>query len=261
MLSEGYELQHLKITYSDLKIPEFDLNQKEKIMIRPSIYPKRQNEPSGLFMTARREIIGQIDLDDEWERTNESPLFVWGRNGRTEYGGVSKSNNLYLSNFTEVINGENGNEIVEGIYHNSINEKSHKIEIKARTYQLKLFNFYAPFNEISDFPLSENLENLELYITVFGKKKEVSVKYLQNNEYVFPNPAKDYFIIPNNIYSVQILNIRIFDLLGNIVQIIDPNYFENCNNKIHLDNLKSGLYFVELVKPTKIEFYKLLIKN
>ncbi len=77
---------------------------------------------------------------------------------------------------------------------------------------------------------------------------------------IFPNPSSGSFSIELNGNADDIKSISIFNIQG---QSIEERYVENTNEVIqfHLNNLETGIYFVNLQYGTKTVTKKLMIRN
>lgn len=246
MLNDGYVIKHYKIEQLE---PE-DLFQEIEGGIAIKANGIRRDVPNGAYENAeRRTITGTITIEDNWIIDETHNLYAWGRNGKTLKGGFGKSNPLYLTSFTEVTSGEGGNGLVEGIIHNN------SLTINAKTYQYRL-------NQGIMLPTDENLE---LYITVFGKRDVTSVNgdFLSNTNFIFPNPAKETITLKLNILNYGNTVIRVYNSFGEKVLEELWNFVETGLNEktINISNLYSGVYLLEIIQNTEVKRSKFIIAN
>ena len=244
MLDDGYVIEHYTITQmnTDAVYQYIDGG----IVVHAN--GKRRDVPQIAYPQAeRREITGTITLNDNWVVDETHNLYVWGRNGRTYKGGFNQSNVLYLTSFTEVTSGEGGNGIVPGIIHNS------SLTVNAKTYQYRL-------NHGIELPLDNNLE---MYITVFGKKDVTSVqdKSNQNLVMITPNPANETITINFKTENITTPVIRIYNYLGELVleEICDAPNIGIIEKALNTSNLSSGIYVLEIIQNTEIKRSKFVI--
>lgn len=104
------------------------------------------------------------------------------------------------------------------------------------------------------------LDNLSLDFTN-------GVQNLKKNESqfnIFPNPASQYVMIEftGEIHSSRIIGIKLYDIIGKEIKIIENKELLNGNKQSNIDLsfLPNGLYFMELKTNQEIEFKK-IIKN
>jgi uncharacterized delta-60 repeat protein len=81
-----------------------------------------------------------------------------------------------------------------------------------------------------------------------------SSEYKKENISVYPNPAREELNI-NTTNDITISEIEITDVNGRLILIQKNNL-----NKINIDNLKQGIYFIK-IKTTSIDFIEKFIKN
>ena len=80
----------------------------------------------------------------------------------------------------------------------------------------------------------------------------------ENNQYnvnIYPNPASSTLTL-SNLEGIQ--QIKIMDLLGN--EISNTNVYGN-NVKIDVNNLRSGIYFISLIKDNSVKVTRKFIKE
>lgn len=94
-----------------------------------------------------------------------------------------------------------------------------------------------------------------------GQNVGIAENLINQTINLFPNPANDVVNIHFNTESFVNSTISIYNSIGALVKT-ETTIFNSGNNTISLDvqNLKSGLYFVEIVADTKKQTIK-LIKN
>lgn len=105
----------------------------------------------------------------------------------------------------------------------------------------------------NDFPyLTSKSIYTKSFPTSIKKANEESLEAI-----IYPNPSNGNFMIKTNNFSEKI-SVNIINILGEIVY---QNDFTNTNEITINENLKSGLYFIQLVKDNKQTCYKILINN
>jgi|GEM_PF-814707 len=250
MLQEGYIIKHYTIPINTP--PLYPNNDYSVEIIKEG---KRNDCEPGQYNVRKRAITGTFDLGNNWQTDELNKLYVWGRKGLTNKGGLSSGNPLFLTSFTEVTSGEGGNNLISGIMHTYNNI------VTAKTYQYELRDIKTK-QRIKDLPSNEDLE---LYITVFGKPKETSVREdlskLRQTIEIIPNPAFNSFKIKLSTHNPTNISIIIYDYLGNIVYkeinkyIITETYEKNINTS----NFSSGVYILEIMMGAEILREKLII--
>jgi hypothetical protein len=85
----------------------------------------------------------------------------------------------------------------------------------------------------------------------FGVSTE---KYKMNNLHIYPNPATSNYILPKDLENGEL---SIFDITGKRV-LYNPSISQL---NVSIDNLQSGIYFVEVRHKVKGNFSTRLIKN
>ncbi len=74
---------------------------------------------------------------------------------------------------------------------------------------------------------------------------------------IFPNPSYEHIIIQNKFNNYNIINYKIMDLVGNKIK----TGFCNFNEKINIDELSSGNYFIEIKILNGNSFIKKFVKK
>jgi len=71
---------------------------------------------------------------------------------------------------------------------------------------------------------------------------------------VHPNPATSYtkLILKSEHCNQQIQSIEIFDVTGYLVKIIQPNKQGDCNYKVDVNDLSTGIYFINMLSGDRI---------
>ena len=104
-----------------------------------------------------------------------------------------------------------------------------------------------------DFPLAGEIWTAQLYE---GEVPCLPTSGLDDNEFnnvkMFPNPANGYLNFTTN--SHENIDIQIFDMLGKSVLRL-----ENVRNSVDISELKSGVYFVQIVLGTEKSTKKLIV--
>ena len=87
---------------------------------------------------------------------------------------------------------------------------------------------------------------------------ELTEETLNNIEF-FPNPAKDYIEITSNQILTGESSVKIYNVLGEIVRRYEYSDFGN-NQKIHLEDLATGSYVLEVENKKTISQNRLTIQ-
>jgi len=80
-------------------------------------------------------------------------------------------------------------------------------------------------------------------------------EWLANPIAVYPNPANNYFVVKLN--SPHRINLQMYNVI--MQKIIDKNI--DGEEKIYIDNLPTGIYFIQLISNDKQTMIKLLIER
>lgn len=80
-------------------------------------------------------------------------------------------------------------------------------------------------------------------------------KFVRDNIFITPNPATDYFAVSNNSSEIIINTIQILDNSGKWISTIENNF-----DKISVENLSSGQYFVIIHSNLGLTSKKLIVK-
>ena len=84
--------------------------------------------------------------------------------------------------------------------------------------------------------------------------------YLQSNFQIFPNPAKDYFIMKSAIQTMEPVRIKIYSSNSEIIKTQEINNFSGNNEfLINVKNLPSGSYYINVSTENLNCTQKLLI--
>jgi hypothetical protein len=86
------------------------------------------------------------------------------------------------------------------------------------------------------------------YIMVFltnGINEDI-YSQLEKEIVLYPNPANNYFTINSNVSINETIQFMIVDLLGNRLVTEMGSYNQFVNQKINIDFLSNGIYFVQL---------------
>ena len=236
MLEDGYILKHYAITSGFNKSEYSDPISGGIAIITEG---KRKDCIPGAYAYARQRVVsGTITLENNWIRDGSHKLYVWGTSGHTtniDHGGFNAGKPLYLTAFTEVTNGEGGNNLVPGIYMPQTG-----LTVTAKTYQYELKDVNnQTFNLPSD-------DKIELFISVFGKPGPTSVGNdiaSISSSLIYPNPATDFIEIKPSEGS----DILIYNIFG--VCIINLNLTLSMNGegvRFDISNLSPGMYFIKI---------------
>lgn len=80
-------------------------------------------------------------------------------------------------------------------------------------------------------------------------------KFVKENIFITPNPAKDYFTVSNNSSEIIINTIQILDNSGKWISTIENNF-----DKISVENFSSGQYFLIIHSNLGLTSKKLIVK-
>ena len=78
---------------------------------------------------------------------------------------------------------------------------------------------------------------------------------------LFPNPANNYFTINSNVSINETIQFMIVDLLGNRLVTETGSYNQFVNQKINIDFLSNGIYFVQLNVGNNVFLRKLSVTH
>lgn len=84
-----------------------------------------------------------------------------------------------------------------------------------------------------------------------------SIKILENKVSIFPNPTKNFIIIPSPKNSIENLECSFIDLVGRIVKRANSKF----NQEINVEDLKSGNYIVQIRNENGEIFNRMLVKK
>ncbi len=71
---------------------------------------------------------------------------------------------------------------------------------------------------------------------------------------VYPNPVTNFILIPENIID-KIENIKIYSIDGKLTKLVSKSSLKDIN-QIYCQNLKSGIYIIEIIIDNNIKRYK-----
>jgi hypothetical protein len=104
----------------------------------------------------------------------------------------------------------------------------------------------------------DHIYSPESYPTPVNCNITTNISDLQNSDYsieIFPNPISNITTFKTN--KMEVIEYKIFDCLGNIIST--DNFIEQTN--LNLENLNSGIYFIQLKnQKNKTETHKLIKK-
>ncbi|MEM6719094.1 MAG: PQQ-dependent sugar dehydrogenase [Bacteroidota bacterium] len=127
-----------------------------------------------------------------------------------------------------------------------------------------MFFYSNTVGEISTF--GENV-NKELFAAglldgniyqVYDPSLSVDENTLQTNYQLYPNPTNDHFQISNQNAAIEIEEVIINSLSG---QIVSTTKITIENQKINTQQLKSGIYIVQIISKNDAVSYHKLVKN
>lgn len=76
---------------------------------------------------------------------------------------------------------------------------------------------------------------------------------------VYPNPSQGYFKIKSLLKTGEILNLKIFDILGNKIYEKD-NFNPADSGELNTNSFTKGIYFIKIQYGNSISVEKLVIK-
>lgn len=128
------------------------------------------------------------------------------------------------------------------------------------------YSYTVPEECISSKPLTYRLSAYGLSggITILAEKKTMgnTVKISDNgieNIKVYPNPFNTQFIITFSVVEAIVLQVKIYDITGQIHFMQSSRFVQKGVNRIHIDLNKTatGLYILELKSPGMIYHKKI----
>ena len=205
---------------------------------------------SSSYFAHRREVSSVIHLPSSFWLVDSlhNQLYVWGRSGQDPIkGGWSAANPNCEIPYTRVTSGTGGmfyhdsveTDTIDGIFH------SHSLDVTAKTYQYQIY-----IDSSKTWIIRPTDDNLELFISVFGREKSYTDVVTINNQgniygEIYPNPTNNYLYV--NFGNSNLINheIAIFDIFGRL--IIKKDYYSGMNDpKIDIGNLSSGCYYCRI---------------
>ena len=131
------------------------------------------------------------------------------------------------------------------------------VQLNQPSFMIQQPNFHKNGNIVVVWPVAGSIAGDSANTTVFVNPTGIAEMQNRNDELIlFPNPAN------NTLYFLQaglkntIENVRIYDARGLLVKNI-AGYV----NKIELDSLTSGLYFVEIENSDHLRTFKRFVKE
>ncbi|MCK9290595.1 MAG: T9SS type A sorting domain-containing protein [Bacteroidales bacterium] len=105
------------------------------------------------------------------------------------------------------------------------------------------------------FKIIYGTDNLN-YTIEFAQMIPVGIKdeVVQNRITLAPNPAQDFVNIQSGVTQNGIQSVKIFNQFGALVKVVER--YED--TPLFIDDLKSGIYFVEINTREKKETVKLI---
>jgi len=127
------------------------------------------------------------------------------------------------------------------------------------TYHIKISQGHEVFTNL-DFTV-DSIQINPVFAT------DVGVRDIKAEDYslsVFPNPASSFVTVKYTLQSSSQIEIEMFDILGKSVKTLLPKTqlaADSYKNTWHLDELKSGLYFIKININGKENVIKLSVTN
>ena len=91
-----------------------------------------------------------------------------------------------------------------------------------------------------------------------------TISAIENKIKVFPNPATNFLTVQYNLQNNALVKIELFDVIGKSAKMLLPPTQQNIDthkNSWHIDDLKSGLYFIKLTINGAENIIKLSVNN
>lgn len=117
------------------------------------------------------------------------------------------------------------------------------------------------------FGVYDSLDNPLVFgqpIVVFGLQTDIQEPSVSNDPHViiFPNPANDKLNIEMNFKNAEVFKIRILDMKGQQVGLVDEKFFYKgkYGYSVDINQLRSGSYIVEMVGEKKSYNHKFIVK-
>lgn len=180
----------------------------------------------GLFPFIRPQI--------QWPYQESSPWDWWDYQS-----GVSEATNLIA--FIYNISSAEAQVQAEAIFNNAASGAPTMSATQGRTYLDSIMGYLAP-------RMRELLEQ---------DVKVEEVGFLDNNTFVYPNPANDYLVVKTR-EGIKITDVEIFNMTGSLIRTENGlNKFSHQMNGI--DNLTTGLYLVKVTTDQGIITKKVFV--
>jgi hypothetical protein len=112
------------------------------------------------------------------------------------------------------------------------------------------------YNIYYTYPDANNCTANDSVMVVVGLCSGIKEVVNPNIFKIFPNPANDYFIIKTE--SADAFNLKITDASGKLIQNRQLN---GVSNRINIDNLAKGIYFIEVQDAGSYIYRQKLIKQ
>ena len=102
-------------------------------------------------------------------------------------------------------------------------------------------------------------DTASMNIMVFLTNSLNDVEQLNNNIILFPNPTTNFIELKTNYSSNEIAQLQIINQLGATLVFKSANFNQLVNNKINIDYLPNGFYFVKLTVGNEVLIRRLSI--
>lgn len=107
-----------------------------------------------------------------------------------------------------------------------------------------------------------NTATAQATVTVPHDQRRISFDDFENESdfYIYPNPAENYLIIEGSLTEKDDIEITLYDVLGQNLMNIKKTRTQTFNEKMDIERLNSGIYFIE-IKHSKGVIIKKVIKQ
>ena len=177
----------------------------------------------------------QTEINELYKLINTSktkPSFI----DKTQY--IVEGNNLILTDKNNVLNQYKTNT------HQINNNELHINGLKEGTHQIKLSKEYNRYNQPILFYQSPNSQNLIKIGNLENENINIEIQVINTNIQINKIDSENKNIYPQGDSS---LNNAIFSLYDEDMNLI--NEYKIINNKINIENLNFGKYYVKETKP------------
>ena len=114
-------------------------------------------------------------------------------------------------------------------------------------------------NDVHDIQHNRNpfIDHPEYICLIWNASCTSGIETTKNIRFkIYPNPAKNYFILENTNTNVNITEIEIYSISGNVI-LTDNNFYNN--KKYDISSFNKGVYFIKLISINNARIEKLTV--